>query len=182
MKILNYKEYSYIEIYESYLESNYAPLYHYTDNWAIKSIIETDTLNIGWYDAPFFGKLSKFISLTRNSYFDLSHYRRADCRITLDLDLLKNDYKVISYDYFIHSKKTDISKVESEKRKKINVPYEAEEVILENITNIHKYIISIDYFNITDFYFIEKELKLLLQKNNKISILLIKDNKTIKLL
>ena len=38
---------------ESYLKSNFAPLYHYTDVWCLEKILNDNILKIGWYDNIF---------------------------------------------------------------------------------------------------------------------------------
>lgn len=56
MKKINSFDY-FIE--ESYLESNYAPLYHFTDYWSLESILEDNEIKVGWIENPFLKRNQK---------------------------------------------------------------------------------------------------------------------------
>lgn len=167
---------------ESYLKSNFAPLYHYTDVWCLEKILNDNILKIGWYDNIFKDIKIKFISLTRNKDLDFSHYRKINIRLCLDTNKLKKFYKIIPYDFFIHQNKTKFGKISSQIRKNEKTPYESEEIILSDIQNINEYIISIDFFDLKDFYEMEYKLKSFKNINPTIDIFLYKELKNIKLL
>ena len=54
---------------ESYLESNYAPLYHFTNIFYLEPILEENELKVGWFENPFFKNKSKIVSFSRNKNF-----------------------------------------------------------------------------------------------------------------
>lgn len=160
MIIENFDNFNSFEIDESYLESNFAPLYHFTSSLILKEILLSDQIDIGYYDNPFNKQNIKFVSLTRNKIF--KNYRDSNIRIELDKNKLKNDYKIISYDYFIHSQQ-EIYPKSNLKRKK---EFEFEEIVLKNISNLHKYILSINIDNVDSFYGLKYFLILYIDKYN----------------
>lgn len=129
---------------ESYLKSNYAPIYHITDILVLERIIDTNTLKIGLYDNPFGSKQIKMVSLTRNKNLDMSGYRDGlDVILTLDSNILRNNYKIIPYDFFINSHKELFPKWNPKRKSQI----EFEEIILNPITDIFKYLLEIDIYS-----------------------------------
>ena len=153
-------------IEESYLKSNKAPLYHFTTLNGFLNIIENNIIRVGEYDNIFKGGNIKFISLTREGKLDLNHYKiDIDIRLELDKNELSKKYKIIPYDFFIQSGKENKPK-SNIKRKE---PFEFEEIILEDIKNIDKYIISVNFRNDSIFDKpVGKILKILKHKNIKI--------------
>lgn len=146
---------------ESYLESNYAPLYHITDVYSFKDIIKSNTLKTGLFDNIFYNKKIRMISLTRNKNIDFSYFKDAmNITIELDRNKLVKKYKIVPYDFFIHTRKETKTK-DNLLRKQ---PYEYEEIILRDIKNVINYIISVNFKNDTILYF--SEIIPLLQKNN----------------
>lgn len=129
-------------IKETYLESNKATLYHFTSLDSFLNIIENNKIKVGEYDNPFKGKNIKFVSLTRKSKLDLTHYKiDIDIRLELDKNELSKRYKIIPYDYFINKNKEEYPKSSINRKQ----PFEFEEIILEDIINIDRYIISINF-------------------------------------
>lgn len=63
-----------IFIDESYLDSNYAPLYHHTTTYAFFSIINDNELKKTEIENSYKGKKIKMVSLTRKKDLDLEHY------------------------------------------------------------------------------------------------------------
>ncbi len=150
---------------ESYLDSNHAPLYHKTDTFALESIIDSDTLNMGIYDNPYGNKEIKMISLTRNKKLDMSNYRMTlNTIISLDKNLLKNSYEIIPYDFFIHSHKEIFPKWDINRKEN----FEYEEIVLVNITDLHKYLLEIEI--IGDFVQINTIYNKLQDYKNKFNI------------
>jgi hypothetical protein len=149
---------------ESYLLSNYSPLYHLTDVYFLDSIIDDNCLKVGWVDNHFFGKSMKIISLTRNPKMNLSHYKDFDVIIELDKnELIKNGYKIYPYDFFIQSKKEDLPKSNKDRKS----PFEFEEAITKDVSNISKYIISVNFLgnSIFEIPSLSKKIK---EKNIKV--------------
>lgn len=132
--------YEFIE--ESYLDSSKAPLYHYTNIYSLFKILNDDKLSVGFFENPFLDKSIKFVSLSRNPNLDLSHYKMdLDVVIELDVNKLKNSYKVIPYDFFIRSGKTKYTKSDLRRKE----PFEFEEIILKDIENVTSYILSVNF-------------------------------------
>jgi hypothetical protein len=149
-------------IEESYLESNYAPLYHFTDYWSLESILEDNEIKVGWVDNPFLDNSKKIISFTRNKDLDMSHYKN-DLDIVICLDknkLILDGYKLYPYDFFIQSGKESMSKSNLERK----YPFEFEEASILDIKNIDKYLISVDFKRGTLFDSV-KSVKILKKKN-----------------
>jgi hypothetical protein len=131
-------------IEESYLNSNFAPLYHRTTSYQIFDIINTNVLKMTNFNNPFKDEKIKMVSLTRNKYLNLEYYKPfLDVNIELDRNKLMKIYKIIPYDFFIHSKIEDKPKSNTKRES----PFEFEEIILKDINNIMDYIISIDFQN-----------------------------------
>jgi hypothetical protein len=158
-------------IEESYLDSSKAPLYHYTNIYTFYKILNDNKLNIGFFENPFLDKNIKFISLSRDPNLNLSYYKiDLDVIIELDNNKLRNNYKLIPYDYFVRSGKTEYTK--SDLRRKD--PFEFEEIILKDIENIKSYILSVNFLD--DSILLPIFVNILpILKENKIKIL--KDGK-----
>lgn len=131
-----------IFIDESYLDSNYAPLYHYTTTYGFIDIINDNKLKKTEFENSFNGEKIRMVSLTRNKELDLEHYKPfLYVVIELDTNLLNKKYKIIPYDFFIHSKKEIRTKSDASRKE----PFEFEEIILRDINNIMDYIISVNF-------------------------------------
>lgn len=139
--------------FESYLDSNYAPLYHFTTCTTLYDIFDTNKIDVGYFDNPFNTKNIKLVSLTRNSNF--SNYKNANTRIELDKNkMILDNYNFIPYDYFIHSKQELFTKSDLRRIK----DFEYEEVSLKTIYDVSKYILSINFDNLTFFYMVQREI------------------------
>jgi hypothetical protein len=146
---------------EAYLKGGRQPLYHYTFLGRLSLIIESDTLKMGNPARP---KGSKATCVTRSPYF--SHDgANLETRIVLDYDKMRKDgYKSHPFDEVGTVTKTskDLNLIKSHfpsiKKGKRNVHHvldlpkigtglevEFEERIYQDIKNIGKYIISIDF-------------------------------------
>ncbi len=148
-------------IEESYLESNHAPLYHYTDIYGFNDIIKSNTLKVGIYDNIFKDKKIKMVSLSRNKNVDFGYYKYfMDVIIELDKNKLMKNYKIIPYDFFIHTNKENRTKDDLLRKS----PFEFEEIILTDVKDILKYIISVDFKNKT--FLNANETIPILDKNN----------------
>jgi hypothetical protein len=132
----------YISFLESYLESNNSPIYHLTNIYSLYDILLENILKRSNFDNLFNNKTAKIISFTRNPKLDLSHYR-IDINTIIEIDTfrLKSDYKIIPYDFFIHNKKEKNQKWNTNREE----AFEYEEIVLKDIINIKKYILSINF-------------------------------------
>lgn len=129
---------------ESYLESNYAPLYHNTDYLSFIDIINDNELKCSSNPNLFDGEIVSMVSLTRKKDLDLSYYNPyLEIEIELDANKLRNKYKLIPYDYFIHNNREKLSKSNINRE----YPFEYEEMVLVDIDNVMNYIISINFKN-----------------------------------
>jgi hypothetical protein len=136
----------FLKFVESYLKSNDAPLYHFTSSFVLNEILLSNKITVGYYKNPYLKDFFYFVSLTRTKNFE--NYRTANLSIELNKDKLKNNYKIVPYDYFIHSKMEKYPKSNINRIKE----YEFEEIILNDIENLNKYISAIfsdlnNYFN-----------------------------------
>lgn len=151
---------------ESYLDSNYAPLYHHTTTYYFFDIINDDKLKKTEVEHPFNKEKIKMVSLTRKKDLDLSYFKFfLDIVIELDTNLLKRNYRIIPYDFFIHSNREENSKSNIKRRE----PFEFEEIVLKDIENLMQYIISV---NFKDNSILDRQMASLLP-------ILLKNNKTI---
>lgn len=91
--MLNFKDF----IEESYLESNFAPIYHFTNSYYLLTILRENILKVGWFDNPFFGKKIKIISFARNNKLNIGNYK-IDLNVILCFD--KNKMLLINNRYF----------------------------------------------------------------------------------
>ena len=151
---------------ESYLESNNAPLYHYTTTYQFIEILESNILKMSTFDNPVNGNKIKIVSLTRNKNIDLSYYKPyLDVIIELDKNKLLKKYKILPYDYFIQSGREDKPKSNINRKE----PFEFEELVLNDVKNIDKYILSVNFRNDSIFDKpVGKILDILKSKNIKI--------------
>lgn len=154
---------------ESYLDSNHGPLYHYTTTYQFIDILESNTLKVSQFESPVKGKKEKvkIVSLTRNKDFDFSYYKPyLDVIIELDKNELLKKYKILPYDYFIQSGRDDKTKSNPDRKF-----FEFEEIILTDIINIDKYILSVNFRNDSIFSNpVAKILPILKNKNIKIYV------------
>ena len=142
MKINNF--YNYIE--ESYLDSNFTPIYHKTTTYDFYKIINENILRTSEVKHPFNNEFIKMVSFTRNPKLDLSYFKFfLDVVIKLDKNLLNKNYKIIPYDFFINTNKEKFPKSNLSRKE----PFEFEEIILKDIDNVIDYIISVDFENNT---------------------------------
>jgi hypothetical protein len=144
---------------ESYLDSNHAPLYHFTSIWSLINIFKFNSLSLGHYDHSFSGNIKKIVSLTRDKNFNIG-YKEFEVKIYLDKDKLTNNYKTNPYDFF--SSKGDKKKWEIDR---IN-PFESEEVIIYDIKDLNRYILYLDFFDIDFIYPYLNEIKTYINKYN----------------
>ena len=93
--IINFNDF----IDESYLDSNYAPLYHFTTMWSLKDIFKSNSLLLGYYDHIINGKKTRILSLTRSRLFKMN--KDLEVKICLDKDRLINNYKINPCDFFL---------------------------------------------------------------------------------
>ncbi len=119
----------FIKFLEKYLTSNNAPLYHFTSTFPFNEIIREDKIKVGYYENSYYDKKLYVVSLTRDKNF--TNYRKSNIRFELDKNKLKNNYKIIPYDYFIHSKIEKYPKSNLKRVKEI----EFEEIILDDKNN-----------------------------------------------
>src|ERR1035437_5638079 len=143
---------------ESYLDSNHAPLYHYTSVWSLKDILKLNELSLGHYDHRIAGKTTKILSLTRDKLFNIKD-REFEVKICLDKDKLVSNYKMRPYDFFNFKdkKKWEVDRIN---------PYEFEEITDCNIKYLDRYILYIDFFDIDFIYPYLSEIKLDIIKYN----------------
>ena len=108
-------------------------LYHYTFLIHALQIVNDNVMKVG--------QLHESISFTRDQNFHKTSFifkkEHRDVRIVFDGDKLSEKYKIRPYDYF-----GDLKGKSSKNDQKVE--FQAEEMIKENITDVKKYIISID--------------------------------------
>jgi hypothetical protein len=129
------------EFNESYLKSNFAPLYHLTNEYYLLEIIKNDKILKGWSDNSLKDKKIKMVSLTREPRMRLNF--KADSNVIIELDknkMINKGYKFVPYDFFIHSKKENKTKSNPDRKE----PFEFEECVLKDIDNVKDYIISVN--------------------------------------
>lgn len=148
---------------ESYLLSNFAPLYHQTSVYGFINIMKSNIISKTKHTHPYKNEKIKMISLTRDKNLILDH-TIIDISIELDTHKLKEKYKIIPYDYFIHSNMENKPKSDIHRKSK----FEPEEMILRDIENIMDYIISVDFKNDSIFEYIILPLIPILRKEGKI--------------
>lgn len=132
---------SFYDFNESYLKYNFAPIYHLTNEYYLSKIIETDKILKGWHYNPYKDESIKMVSLTRNKEMRLNF--KDDSNVVIELDknkMINNGYKFLPYDFFIHAKKENKPKSNIDRKE----PFEFEECILNNITDVSNYIISVN--------------------------------------
>jgi hypothetical protein len=147
---------------ESYLDSNHAPLYHFTNSFYLELILEENELKVGWFENPFFNDKLKMISFSRNKKLDLNYYKE-DINVIICLDkykLINRGYKFYPYDFFIQSGKETLPKSNIKRKES----FEFEEATLKNIINIDNYLLSVDFIN-ESLYDSYKSVNILKKKN-----------------
>jgi hypothetical protein len=162
---------------ESYLSGGRQPIYHYTGR--LKQVLESDTLKTSRVARP---ENTKAICFTRTTYFTHDGYFTNDgIYLTLDYDKLRIDgYNIYPIDElgiaFSQSKgfkgseyklgKADIRSIESGKRgprHNLKLPNpmlerEFEERCYEDIDNLGKYLISINFASGSSAFEINKDI------------------------
>ena len=135
-------------------------LYHWISNKKVDDIVEEDTL-FGNFIHVVKGEKIKGNSFSRNKNLKINY---STIRLTVDKDMLKNNYKIIPLDAEIIHRKIDPSdkyryeKFRDRNPKKTNVFGDQpipknfdeyrfdEEFVVGNISNISRYITQIDFF------------------------------------
>jgi len=153
--MINYDNY----INEGYFRQN---LYHFTTLYPLKKIFEEDKLDLGYYDNPVNGENKRTLSLTRNKNFKLERY--STLILEFDGDLLYQDYKIIPYDYYMQSGKE--TKTKSDPNRKHIV--QSEEIILKPLYDVHKYLVSVEFYDYNDIYKETLLIEKLLELNSEI--------------
>lgn len=177
-------------ISESYLESGFAPIYHWT--LFIREIMEDDELLIS---TPAYGEEGvKSISLTRSNYYG-EYSKSGYTRLVLDVNKLKLDgYKILPIEEIALSKRLSYgikglkdfkyhkgfyhpmrymrNKVELEMSED-GLEHEYEVRIFKNIKNLGKYLLEIQFTDLDDIEVKLDVLKIYLEKYSKIKITLI---------
>ena len=138
-------------------------LYHYTSEDGLKSILETNRINVS--EEHYLGKELYFISFTRNKNFHKKEMKwqvKTDYRITLDGDKLSDKYKIKPCAYtpgWNYEDNWEYDWLEDEPESVVkdffnqtgDYDEQEERIYFKNenggINNIKKYIISIDKIN-----------------------------------
>ena len=138
-------------------------LYHYTSKDGLKSILETNRINVS--EEHYLGKELYFISFTRNKNFHKKEMKwqvKTDYRITLDGDKLSDKYKIKPFAYtpgWNYEDNWEYDWLEDEPESVVkdffnqtgDYDEQEERIYFKNenggINNIKKYIISIDKIN-----------------------------------
>jgi hypothetical protein len=138
-------------------------LYHYTSEDGLKSILETNRINVS--EEYYLGKELYFISFTRNKNFHKKEMKwqvKTDYRITLDGDKLSDKYKIKPFAYtpgWNYEDNWEYDWLEDEPESVVkdffnqtgDYDEQEERIYFKNenggINNIKKYIISIDKIN-----------------------------------
>jgi len=115
--------------------------YHFTSELSLIDIVKCDCLK---------AMNTGFISLTRDKFlYDKSDYISPEIRIVLDIEKLTNDYKIIPYqqvsNIFDKELKSLKSKWKGHPERDLTTIESEEKVLIKKISNLHKYIISIDF-------------------------------------
>jgi len=145
---------SFCEFFES---KNYGLLYHYTSIENLLRILDEKRL-YSFYISSEVRKSLKYnyyISTTRNNLFHkTTHHlakKKLQCRLVLDGNEISNNYKIVPFNYFDAQSKLSFN--------------ESEEAILVNkeMTNLDRYIKSVEIINYDDFYdYIEHTIRILI--------------------
>lgn len=139
----------FFEFNESYLNSNFVPLYHITNDYYLSKILKDDKITRGWFENPYKDLKIKMVSLTRNPKMELNF--KEDSNVIIELDknkMINKGYKFLPYDFFIHSKKENMPK-SSIIRKEI---FEFEECSFRDIENVSDFMISVNFTSDSSFY------------------------------
>ena len=149
-----------------YLADNYAPLYHLTMVNDLYDILKRNILKRNKFTITIMNGEYNIISLTRTKNFNFLYNQLCDCIIELDKNKLSQNYKIYKYDFSINSKQEDKAKSNIHRK----LPFESEEIILKDIKNIERYILSINFLNNSIY------------DSKSISIIKLLENKNIKIL
>lgn len=166
MKVEKYDDFI---IDESFLKSGRAPLYHFTYSYYLNTILNENRLKIGDIDNPIKNEYYKIISFTRDkNMISPEHRKDMNVRLEFDTEKLRNDYRLIPYDFYIHQKSETNPKSSILRIKNV----EFEEVCLRNIDNLNKYLTKIEFIveNDSEYYLSIVNLKNYLLKYSKIEI------------
>ena len=146
-------------------------LYHFTDSYALKQILESNRLNISnLYDVKFKDDFKKVLSMTRNKNLK-DPMRSSPIRIELDLYSIKYNNKVIPFDFFTHKNKDTKLKGDLFRKE----PFEYEEILPKSIFNLNKSLISINFEDLYDLNNVRNILKNYLIKYNSNCIITYND-------
>lgn len=127
-------------IEESYLAGSRAPLYHSTNIFAAKEILDEDCIKPDPHADPNFMPKPAGISLTRDR--DLV-YDNNPITFVIDQDKLREMGRTTQFDYY--------NKIQSRAKNK-DVEFEAEEVFRGDIKPLHKCLIGVRMNDKFDFY------------------------------
>lgn len=141
-----------IEVSEGHLTGNYAPLYHNTNFMAAIKILIANKIEARGHESRVvfddrdITNRHPFVSLTR-SYAFARTWRTKDVVFVMDQEKLRQDFKVIPFDYFSYLQHTDhkhgangiYTDDDFSKRRRS----EAEEYIMGDITPLNKYLLQI---------------------------------------
>lgn len=131
----------YLLLFESFLEGNYSPLYHYTKDTRFRELLESDVLKMA--EPAVIGP--KCVCVTRSSTYTLDTVKTF--RFKLDQDKLRKDgYTPISVDEFL-GKDPKRKMGKAGRPSAISIEWEFEERIYKDIKNFGKYVISIQFPN-----------------------------------
>lgn len=135
---------------ESYLNSNNAPLYHFTTTWSLNQILKLNKLSVGYFDHIINGESLKTLSLTRNKKFDIED-KIFEVKICLDKNKIVNNF------FNFDKRKWDPDR---------NNSYEFEEFSECTISDLNKYILYIDFFDIDYIWTYLNDIKEYINKYN----------------
>lgn len=129
-----------ILLFEAYLESSRAPLYHSTNIFAAKDILDEDCIKPDPHADPNFMPKPAGISLTRDRNLV---YDNNPITFVIDQEKLRELGRTEQFDYY--------NKIQSRSKNK-DVEFEAEEVFHGEIKPLHRYLIGVRMNNKFDFY------------------------------
>jgi hypothetical protein len=165
-----------ILLFEKFLDSHYAPLYHAKNKKLALDIFKNDIIigniaggegkkldfrNGKHYTTNKYGKNNIVgVSLTRdkNLRFNPQTEAVSDLQFTFDTQKLRNKFRLIPFDYYGYDLKNVHDKVMKDEN---GIPMshrdkkkEWEELLVGDLTNVHKYVTNIEFNSdtITEFY------------------------------
>ncbi len=161
-----------ILLFEKFLDSHYAPLYHAKNKKFALDIFKNDIIvgNIAGGAGKSFdyrnGKYYKHdkkqiigVSLTRNKNLRFNPQTEAvsDLQFTFDTQKLRNKFRLIPFDYYGY----DLKNISGVMKDENGIPMshrdkktEWEELLVGDLTNVHNYVTNIEFNSdtITEFY------------------------------